>query len=176
MLDFENVNMEDPIQINKGFKNIMQKFQGKLDILIMCHGVFKVSQIFKSSPVTFDTTMNVNVRSCLHLISIAIPFLKLTKGNVVAISSVDANIVTKDSFLNTLSKAMINSLIQCSALELAPFGVRVNGVAPGMTYTNFRVDEEFNEQQNKDYLDQFGKLFPLNNTVRYKSHLGYFPY
>jgi len=160
MLDFENVNMEDPIQINKGFKNIMQKFQGKLDILIMCHGVFKVSQIFKSSPVTFDTTMNVNVRSCLHLISIAIPFLKLTKG----------------SFLNTLSKAMINSLIQCSALELAPFGVRVNGVAPGMTYTNFRVDEEFNEQQNKDYLDQFGKLFPLNNTVRYKSHLGYFPY
>lgn len=165
MLDFENINMEDPIQINKGFKNIMQKFKGKLDILIICHGVFKVTSINKCSPVTFDNAMNVNVRSFLHLFSIAIPFLKLTKGNIVTISSTEASIITKDSFLNTITKSMINSLIQCSALELAPFGVRVNGVAPGMTYTNFRVDEEFNEQQNKEYLDQMGKLFPLTNTV-----------
>ena len=36
---------------------------------------------------------------------------------------------------------MINSLIECCALELAPFGVRINGIAPGITNTNHRIGE-----------------------------------
>jgi NAD(P)-dependent dehydrogenase (short-subunit alcohol dehydrogenase family) len=42
-------------------------------------------------------------------------------------------------FLNSMTKSMINSLIQWSALELAFFGIRINGVAPGITNTNHRV-------------------------------------
>ena len=60
---------------------------------------------------------------------------------------------------------MLNSLIENAALELAPFGVRVNGVSPGMTQTNFRVSEEFNERDNKDYLDKMSGFFLLNQQV-----------
>jgi len=60
---------------------------------------------------------------------------------------------------------MLNSLIQCSALELAPFGVRVNGVAPGMTNTEFRVTEEFNKKENKEYLEKMADFFLLNKKV-----------
>lgn len=60
---------------------------------------------------------------------------------------------------------MLNSLIETSALELAPFGIRVNGVAPGMTYTGFRITKDFNERQNQDYLDKMAGFFLLNKTV-----------
>ena len=61
---------------------------------------------------------------------------------------------------------MLNSLIQCAALELAPFGVRVNGVAPGMTDTNLRVTKDFNEVQNKQYLERMSSYFLLNKQVK----------
>jgi NAD(P)-dependent dehydrogenase (short-subunit alcohol dehydrogenase family) len=54
---------------------------------------------------------------------------------------------------------MINSLIQCTALELASFGVRVNGVAPGITHTSFRVgvNPEFKESNNNQLMEMIGK-------------------
>jgi 3-oxoacyl-[acyl-carrier protein] reductase len=61
---------------------------------------------------------------------------------------------------------MLNSLIQCSALELAPFGVRVNGVAPGITNTGIRISDDFNEQGNNEFLDDMGpRFFLLNKKV-----------
>lgn len=58
---------------------------------------------------------------------------------------------------------MLNSLIQCSALELAPFGVRVNGIAPGVTNTGIRISEDFNEQANAEFLDEMGPRYTLLN-------------
>ena len=60
---------------------------------------------------------------------------------------------------------MLNSLIQCSALELAPFGVRVNGIAPGMTNTGIRISDDFNEQANTEFLDKMADYFLLNKKV-----------
>lgn len=60
---------------------------------------------------------------------------------------------------------MLNSLIQNSALEFAPFGIRVNGVAPGMTNTEFRVTEEFDKKENREYLDKMSEFFLLNKKV-----------
>lgn len=60
---------------------------------------------------------------------------------------------------------MLNSLIQCSALELAPFGVRVNGIAPGMTNTEFRVTDEFDRGANKEFLERMADFNLLNKKV-----------
>ena len=49
------------------------------------------------------------------------------------ISSVTSKIVEKGDFLQALNKNMINSLIENAALELASFGVRVNGVFDDLT-------------------------------------------
>lgn len=160
------MDLENPLLINRGFKETVSHFKGKLDIVVLCHGVFKVGKMMETFIETFDSTLNVNVRSCFHLISLAAPFLKMTQGNVVCLSSVEAKFPIRDSFLNCLSKSMLDSLIECSALELAPFGVRVNGVAPGMTYTNLRVTDVFNERDNKEYLDKLGGIFLLNKEVK----------
>lgn len=163
--NYEIINLENPPGITKGFKNIMLKLKGRIDILIMAHGQFKVGKLKETGVDIFDSALNVNVRSCFHLISLAMPFLKISKGNIVAISSIDGLIPVRDGFANSLSKAMLNSLIECSALELASFGVRVNGVAPAITNTNHRVTELFPNHMNKDYLERMGGFFLLNKEV-----------
>ena len=101
---YEIMNFEDPNTINKGFINIMKKFEGKLDCVILCHGIFKVGKMQETLIDQFDSTLNINVRSSYHIISITAPFLKITKGNIVVLSSIEAKVPSNDSFLNSLSK------------------------------------------------------------------------
>ena len=115
----------------------------------------------------YDEAINVNTRSIMSLVSLATPFLKHTKGNIVAISSLESFIPVKNSFLNTVSKSMVNMIIQSSALELASFGVRVNGVAPGVTNTMFRRHEleEPKEKNNAEYMRKAGQCNLLSQNV-----------
>ena len=101
---YEIINFQDPTKINKGFVEMIKKFEGKLDGLILCHGIFKAGKLFDTNLEEFDTTVNINVRSCFHFVSIATPFLKLTKGNIVILSSLEAKIPFNDSFINSVSK------------------------------------------------------------------------
>ena len=138
------------------FTDIMIKLGGKLDILFLCHGEYYQAEYMNTEIRDYDRLININTRPVMLLISLSTPFLKLTKGNIVAISSLESFIPTKNSFLNTTTKCMVNMIIQNAALELAPFGIRVNGVAPGITDTNFRMEEfdepkiENNNRYNKD--------------------------
>lgn len=131
-------DLEKPKEITYQFHTIMENFKGRLDILIMCHGVYSSMPISECDAKNFDEAMNINVRSCFHLLSISTPFLKLSKGNVVILSSMESKIIEKNGFLNSVSKSMINSMVETAALELANFGVRINAVAPGVTNTDFR--------------------------------------
>ena len=131
------------------FSDIMMKLGGKLDILFLCHGQYFQAEYINTEIKDYDTLMNINTRSVMVLISLATPFLKYTKGNIVVISSLESYIPIKNSFLNTTTKCMVNMIIQNSALELASFGIRVNGIAPGLTETNFRLNE-FDEPKEKN--------------------------
>ena len=145
------------------FTKIMMYLKGKLDIMFLCHGLFAQGEIMETILKEYDEAININTRSIMSLISLATPFLKHTKGNIVAISSLESYIPVKNSFLNTVSKSMVNMIIQNSALELASFGVRVNGVAPGITNTMFRSNEleEPKEKNNEEYMKKAG----MNNLL-----------
>ena len=103
----------------------------------------------------------------MNIISLATPFLKVSKGNIVAISSMESYIPIKSGLINTITKSMVNQLIQCSALELASFGVRVNGVAPGIINTEHRVgvNDGFREDENNLYIEKMGNYNLLNKKA-----------
>lgn len=147
------------------FTKIMMNLKGKLDIMFLCHGLFAQGEIMETILKEYDEAININTRSIMTLISLATPFLKHTKGNIVAISSLESFIPVKNSFLNTVSKSMVNMIIQNSALELASFGVRVNGVAPGITNTMFRKNELRDPSENGEYMKRAGKSNLLSQEV-----------
>ena len=141
------------------FKEAMIKLKGRLDILICCHGKFFAGNVIDTAADDFDENININVRANFQLLSLSVPFLKLSKGNVVMISSVDTKIVEKGDFLHALNKSMINSLVENAALELASFGIRVNAVAPSFVNSNYRGNVMNN---NGKYLDMMKEYSLLN--------------
>jgi len=54
---------------------------------LLCHGQIKNESIFDTNMLEWDQMMNLNVRTSFQIISLAIPFLKLTKGSVTVLSS-----------------------------------------------------------------------------------------
>ena len=149
-LKYEILDFKEETDYINIFSNIMTKLGGKLDVMFLCHGQFYQGELIETSIKDYDNIININSRSVMAMISLATPFLKYTKGNIVVISSLESFNPLKKSFLNTTSKCIVNSLIQNSALELASFGIRVNGVAPGITNTDFRL-EEFYEPKEKNH-------------------------
>ena len=163
LVEVEKMDFKLDQNYREVFTNIMLKLGGKLDMLFLCHGCFENGEIIETNLKEYDALVNINTRSVITLMSLATPFLKYTQGNIVAISSLESFIPVKGSFLNTVTKSMVNSIIKNSALELASFGIRVNGVAPGITNTQFRYIkfEEPKERNNEIFMQQNS----LNNLL-----------
>ena len=158
--DFENISSK----LTDKFKEAITLLEGILDILIFCHGKFFQGDIRSVKTISFDDNLKINVRANFHFLSLAVPFLKITKGNVVMISSIETKIVERGDFLHALGKSMINSLVQNSALELASFGIRINAVAPSFVESNFRK-EAMSEEMNIKYLNQMKGFHLLNKKI-----------
>ncbi len=78
VLFVEQIDLREPQRIEQKFSNAMIRcFGGKIDTLILCHGVVVEKGLITCTIPAFDQTMLVNVRSMMHLVSLAVPFLKV---------------------------------------------------------------------------------------------------
>jgi len=180
-IQYEIIDLENPKEINSKFPLCLKKMKARIDNLFICHGIYSSCSIKDCSKENFDKIININVRSVFHILSICVPFLKLTKGNCVIISSLESFIPVKNGFLNTTSKAMINSLVQNSALELSSFDVRINAVAPGITNTEHRNESNENNDNNiSSFMGMWnntgmmrskGEAFPLGKSILQPSNI-----
>ncbi|MCJ8330329.1 MAG: SDR family oxidoreductase [Lentisphaeria bacterium] len=111
---------------------------GGLDCLINNAGCFvDKADFFDNSFEDFDKTFNLNVRG-YFLLSQA--FAKLVgdsqeNPSIICTGSTNSIQAEKGSVLYDTSKGAILMLIKSLAVELAPMGIRVNGIAPGLVYT-----------------------------------------
>jgi len=89
--------------------------------------------------------MAVNVRSVFAMVSLCVNFLKERKGTITVLSA-SAGIKPSPSYAPfSISKAMINMFVKCASLELAYHEIRVNAVAPGITWGHAGSDSnDFN--------------------------------
>lgn len=108
------------------------KRHGRLDVLVNCAGVIGNGGVSDTPPAEFDRIMQANVYGVYHLAQAAVPALKETKGNIVNISSVTGTRPYGNLLAYCASKAAASMMTQTMALELAPFGIRVNAVEPGV--------------------------------------------
>ena len=63
-------------KVTEQFKEAMIKLQGKLDILICCHGKYFEGNVVDTRPEDFDENININVRANFQLLSLSVPFFK----------------------------------------------------------------------------------------------------
>ncbi len=80
--------------------------------------------------------MDINLRTPFILMQFFMEFLRESKGCVVNVSCEKGTRPEPGLLGYCMSKAGLEMLTKSAAMELAPFGIRVNAVAPGFTETN----------------------------------------
>jgi len=136
------LNLVEPYQTEKKFRHALGLLEGRIDHLFLCHGVIKEESIIDTNMLEWDNTMNLNVRASLQISSLAVPFLKITKGTITVLSSNAGEAPHPGSIIFSTSMAMLNMFVKTTALETSFHGVRVNAVAPGVTITAARMKKD----------------------------------
>ncbi len=108
---------------------------GRLDILVNNAGAGAILPMADATAERIASIFAVNVLGPSLLSAAALPYLAASKGSIVNVSSTFGQKPAAGLSHYAASKAALDHLTRCWALELAPQGVRVNAVAAGPTET-----------------------------------------
>jgi enoyl-[acyl-carrier protein] reductase III len=127
-------NVADEAQIGRLFGDLRER-HGALDILVnnAASGVNRSALELKARH--WDWTVNINARGAWLCSKAAAPLMAGRNGAIVNISSLGAGRVMPDYFSAGVSKAALDAVTRYLSVELAPLGVRVNGVSGGLVET-----------------------------------------
>ncbi len=112
---------------------------GGLDGLVNAAGVMVGGGLLDLAPAEWDRMMDTNLRAMYLLTRAAAPELIRRKGAVVNISSVAGPRPYANLMGYVVSKAGVDAFTRCAALDLAPHGVRVNALNPGVVVTELQT-------------------------------------
>ena len=117
---------------------------GGLTTLVNNAGCLK-GGAFGSDACTLENFMfnfNGNTKTTFEMMEHAIPVLKQCGphggASIVNVSSVNGQMSFAGVPAYCISKAAVDMMTRCASLDLAPFGIRVNSVNPGVVITNFQ--------------------------------------
>ena len=139
---------------------------GRLDSLINAAGIIKSGNIEDTTLDDWDKMMNINLRSAFYLTQKCVPHLAQTKGNVVNVSSVTGTRAFPNVLAYCVSKAATDQMTRCTALELAPKGIRVNAVNPGVVVTNLHKRGGMSDEAYEKFLENAKNTHPLGRPGR----------
>ena len=136
----------------------------RLDVLVNAAGAIVSGTIEGATLADWDAMMNVNLRAVFHLMQLAVPHLAETGGNVVNVSSVNGLRAFPGVLAYCVSKAGVDQLTRCAALELAAKGVRVNAVNPGVVRTELHRTSGMSEEAYTAFLERSKTTHPLGRV------------
>jgi NAD(P)-dependent dehydrogenase (short-subunit alcohol dehydrogenase family) len=140
------------------------EMMGGLDVLVNAAGILKSGRIEDTTIELWDEMMNINLRSIFHLMKLAVPHLERTKGNIVNVSSVTGPRSFPGVLAYCVSKAGLDQLTRCAALELAAKGIRVNAVNPGVVVSGLHRSGGMNEEAYAAFLEHSKTTHPLGRV------------
>ena len=158
-------DLSNPAEAQQAVDRAVQVFGG-IDILVNAAGHLSNGTIENTSLKAWDDMMDVNVRAPFQLMQMALPSLIERRGNVVNVSSVTGLRAFPGVLAYCVSKAALDQLTRCSALELAAKGVRVNAVNPGVVVTEIHKRGGMNDQAYTAFLEHSKTTHPLGRTGR----------
>lgn len=148
-------DLSDYAEIEETIAKIIGQY-GKIDILVNNAGISANRPIEKTSAEEFAKIMAVNVEAMFNVTKAVAPGMKKHGEGVILNTSSMVSIYGQPAGVGyPASKFAVNGLTKSLARELAPFGIRVNAVAPGITNTDMVASLP------KEMIDPLIKTIPL---------------
>lgn len=166
---FVETDVSDEADVQTLIEGTIDEF-GRLDILVNNAGILIPGTTQEISKDEWDRVLGVNLTGCFLTAKYGIPHLTDSEqGRIVNVSSINANFGgAGGSYAAT--KAGIVNLTRDLAVELAPHGVTVNAVLPGVIKTamqDLNDEETRDRQRQKTPLPRLGEPSDLANAVRF---------
>ena len=122
------------VEVKSAFDSVKNEF-GKIDVLINNAGISSHTKLLDFSEDEYDKIADLNIKSVFVCSKVAVPYLTETKGVILNTSSMVSHDGQPSGVMYPASKYAVNGITQSLSRELAPLGIRVNAVAPGITET-----------------------------------------
>jgi NAD(P)-dependent dehydrogenase (short-subunit alcohol dehydrogenase family) len=156
-------DVTEEADIERAVREAVEVFGG-LDVLVNAAGIIATGTVETTRLDDWDYMMNVNVRAPFYLMQCAMPYLVERQGNVVNVSSVTGIRAFPGILAYCASKAAVDQLTHCAALEMASKGVRVNAVNPGVIVSSLHRTGGMNEEAYSAFLEHSKTTHPLGRV------------
>jgi NAD(P)-dependent dehydrogenase (short-subunit alcohol dehydrogenase family) len=110
--------------------------EGPIDVLVNNAASFSRSPFLDTDLGELDRVLATNVRGLFHVSRLVASSMLGRGGAIVNVSSILARLATGNRTAYCASKGAVESVTRAMALDLAPHGIRVNAVAPGLISTD----------------------------------------
>ena len=137
---------------------------GALTTLVNAAGVIAMGTVENTPDADWDAMIDINLRAPFRLMRAATSLLVASRGSVVNVSSVTGLRAFPGVLAYCVSKAGVDQLTRCAALELAAHGVRVNAVNPGVVISNLHRRSGMNEESYAAFLERSKQTHPLGRA------------
>ena len=134
---------------------------GGVTALVNAAGIIATGTVENTQDDEWDEMLDVNLRAPFRLMRALAPMLVASRGSIVNVSSVTGLRAFPGVLAYCVSKAGVDQLTRCAALEMAPHGVRVNAVNPGVVVTNLHRRSGVDEESYAAFLERSKQTHPL---------------
>jgi 2,4-dienoyl-CoA reductase [(3E)-enoyl-CoA-producing], peroxisomal len=141
---------------------------GRLDILVNGAAGNFICLAENLSPNGFGTVVDIDLKGTFHVSRAALPHLKARGGSVLNISATLPYLGTMGQSHAAAAKAGIDSLTRTLACEWGPYGIRVNGIAPGPIEGTEGVRRLTNERSRESAISSnpLGRMGTIEDIAR----------
>lgn len=142
------------LEVKEIFEQVKNKF-GKIHIVVNNAGISSRTPLANYTEEEYDKISNLNIKSVFVVSKVASTYLEETKGTIINISSMVSIYGQPSGVMYPTSKFAVNGMTKSLSRELAPKGIRVNAVAPGIIKTDMV------EALPKEIIEPLIKTIPL---------------
>lgn len=146
---------------NGSIDRYLAALKDPVDILVNNAGINRIAPYDRTTDEDLQETLQINLVAPARLVKALAPQMTTRRyGRIVNISSVWSVVSKPGRLTYSMSKTGLYGMIRTLALELAPFNVLVNGVAPG--YVNTELTSQNNTEQE---LDVIRNMIPMRRLA-----------
>ncbi len=146
--------LSDELEMRECFRKINDMY-GRIDILVNNAGMSSKTKILDYTVEEYDKINDLNIKSVFVCSKEIVPYLRETRGVILNTSSMVSIYGQPSGVMYPASKFAVNGITKSLSRELAPMGIRVNAVLPGI------IETDMVKSLPKEMIDPLIQSIPL---------------